>query len=105
MLVAIPILLFPCKMPGQEELQREKAEQKTELAIPNMEATSERLEMTLEDFPCHLLLLLKNPTFVALTMAAAAESGLMAGMAVFLPKFIENQFSLQSSMAALLVGQ
>ncbi|CAG0923024.1 unnamed protein product [Notodromas monacha] len=103
--VAIPILMFPRKLPGADRLRKEKmAAGRTEFVVDSMENTADRLETKITDFPCHLLVLLRNPTFVALTMAAACESGLMAGLAVFLPKFIENQFSLQASMAALLVG-
>ena len=48
--------------------------------------------------------LIANPTFFFLNLAGASEGLLIAGFAAFLPKLIENQFSVNASWAALLMG-
>jgi organic anion transporter 4A len=48
--------------------------------------------------------LMANPTFFFLNLAGASEGLLIAGFAAFLPKLIENQFSVNASWAALLMG-
>lgn len=40
-----------------------------------------------------------------LNLAGASDGFLIAGFASFLPKLIENQFSVTASSAALLIGQ
>jgi len=40
-----------------------------------------------------------------LNLAGASEGLLIAGFAAFLPKLIENQFSVSASSAALLMGE
>ena len=49
--------------------------------------------------------LIANPTFFFLNLAGASEGLLIAGFAAFLPKLIENQFSVNASWAALLMGK
>lgn len=51
-----------------------------------------------------LLSLLKNPTFVFLNLAGASEGMIIAGFAAFLPKQIENQFSISPVWSALVMG-
>lgn len=48
--------------------------------------------------------LMKNPTFFFLNLAGASEGLLLSGFAAFLPKLIENQFSVTASWAAMLMG-
>lgn len=48
--------------------------------------------------------LLKNPTFFFLNLAGASEGLIIAGFAAFLPKQIENQFSVTAVWSALLMG-
>lgn len=50
-------------------------------------------------------LLLKNPAFILLCLAGAAEATLITGMSTFGPKFLESQFSLSASDAATLFGE
>lgn len=48
--------------------------------------------------------LLQNPTLFFLNLAGASEGLIIAGFAAFLPKQIENQFSVTAISAALLMG-
>lgn len=48
--------------------------------------------------------LLQNPTLFFLNFAGASEGLIIAGFAAFLPKQIENQFSVTAISAALIMG-
>lgn len=48
--------------------------------------------------------LLQNPTLFFLNLAGASEGLIIAGFAAFLPKQIENQFSVTAISAALIMG-
>lgn len=54
--------------------------------------------------PKALLALLKNPTLFFLNLAGASEGLIIAGFAAFLPKLIENQFSVTAIRSALIMG-
>lgn len=58
----------------------------------------------MKDLPKALWALLKNPTFFFLNLAGASEGLTIAGFAAFLPKQIENQFSVTAVWAALIMG-
>lgn len=58
----------------------------------------------IKDIPNALLTLLKNPTFFFLNLAGASEGLVIAGFSAFLPKLIENQFSVTAVWAASLMG-
>lgn len=51
-----------------------------------------------------LWLLLRNPTFFFLNLGAASEGLVVAGFAAFMPKLIENQFSVTAMWSAMLMG-
>lgn len=102
--IAIPILAFPAVLPGSEELAKERVseahEKKTQAATNEPgEAFSK-----IRELPRALAELLGNPAFFMLNLAGASEGLLIAGFAAFLPKLIENQFSVSASSAALLMG-
>lgn len=59
----------------------------------------------LKDLPRAARVLICNPTFVALSVAGATEGVLLTGFATFMPKFLENQFNMTASRAALIVGK
>lgn len=59
----------------------------------------------LHELPHAAAALLKNPTFLFLNLAGASEGMLISGFAAFLPKLIENQFAVNASDAALLLGK
>lgn len=48
--------------------------------------------------------LFQNPTFLMVTLSAIAESINVAGIATFLPKFIQNHFHQTPSWASMLAG-
>ena len=86
---------------GSEDLAKEKVSEAHEKSSSggNGEAFSKIREM-----PRALTELLGNPAFFMLNLAGASEGLLIAGFAAFLPKLIENQFSVSASLAAVLMG-
>ncbi|XP_043496047.1 solute carrier organic anion transporter family member 4A1 [Polistes fuscatus] len=103
--IAIPLLAFPAALPGSEELAKERVSEahakpnKSSAREPGGEAFSK-----IRELPRAMTELLTNPAFFMLNLAGASEGLLIAGFAAFLPKLIENQFSVSASSAALLMG-
>ncbi|XP_053675712.1 solute carrier organic anion transporter family member 4A1 [Anopheles nili] len=101
LLLAIPILAYPSALPGSEKLQ------KVSEAHRGDDGDGERRQETftkIKQIPRALLALLRNPTFFFLNLAGASEGLVISGFAVFLPKLIENQFSVTAVWSALLMG-
>lgn len=99
--IAIPILAFPPLVPGAKELQKQKESE----AHGEDDTTTSVAFTKIREIPQALKALLVNPTFFFLNMAGASEGLLVAGFAAFLPKVIENQFSLTATWAALIMGR
>ncbi|KAG8522805.1 Solute carrier organic anion transporter family member 2B1 [Galemys pyrenaicus] len=55
-------------------------------------------------FPSVLLRTLRHPIFLLVVLSQVCMSSMVAGMATFLPKFLERQFSITASYANLLIG-
>lgn len=55
-------------------------------------------------FPRVLLRTLRHPIFLLVVLSQVCMSSMVAGMATFLPKFLERQFSITASYANLLIG-
>ncbi|XP_064621042.1 solute carrier organic anion transporter family member 4C1-like [Lineus longissimus] len=60
--------------------------------------------ITLKHLPKNTLLLLRNSTFMLLVVALTCQAMLINGMGAFLPKFIQNQYNVEPSWAAMLTG-
>ncbi|XP_037960729.1 solute carrier organic anion transporter family member 4A1 [Teleopsis dalmanni] len=100
-LIAVPIFGYPKSLPGAEKLQSEKV---SEAYNADDVLKKEQKFTKFKQLPVALLSLLRNPTFVFLNLAGASEGLLIAGFAAFLPKQIENQFSISPVWAALIMG-
>ncbi len=48
--------------------------------------------------------MVRNPVFVFCTLGGVTEGIVTAGFATFLPKFVQNQFTLTPGSAALITG-
>ncbi|XP_069327099.1 solute carrier organic anion transporter family member 2B1 [Eulemur rufifrons] len=55
-------------------------------------------------FPRVLLRTLRHPIFLLVVLAQVCMSSMVAGLAIFLPKFLERQFSVTASYANQLIG-
>ncbi|XP_053695450.1 solute carrier organic anion transporter family member 4A1 [Sabethes cyaneus] len=98
LLLAIPILAYPRTLPGSEKLEKVSEAHKGD-ADQNKQTFTK-----IREIPKALVALLKNPTFFFLNLAGASEGLVISGFAVFLPKLIENQFSVTAVWSALLMG-
>lgn len=101
LLLSIPIMAFPPSLPGADELRLEKVSEAHDGAGTG--GGAEKFSKVRE-MPKALCSLLKNPTFFFLNLAGASEGLIIAGFAAFLPKQIENQFSVTAVWSALLMG-
>lgn len=68
-------------------------------------ATKSTAFSALHELPRAAAALFRNPTFMFLNLAGATEGMLISGFAAFLPKLIENQFAVNASQAAMLLGK
>lgn len=98
LLVAIPLIAYPKSLPGSEKLHKiseaHKGDQQKSQAFTK-----------LSEIPKAFMSLVRNPTFLFLNLAGASEGLIISGFAVFLPKQIENQYSVTAVSAALLMGK
>lgn len=97
LLIAIPLIAFPKSLPGSEKLQKVSE-------AHNGDNQKSQAFTKLNEIPKALLTLTKNPTFLFLNLAGASEGLIISGFAVFLPKQMENQYSVTAVWAALLMG-
>nr|XP_053651830.1 solute carrier organic anion transporter family member 4A1-like [Cherax quadricarinatus] len=101
-LISWPIMAFPSHLPGAKAIKAERVSEAYATGSSSTPAASGFGR--LKDLPGAVRVLACNPTFVALSLAGATEGILLTGFATFMPKFIENQFSIPASYAALIVG-
>lgn len=98
--------LYPSRLRGYREVDIIRKEEivKTSFGIPFEFESTSSYSALIKDIPRQLLLLLKNPTFIFISLSIAAGEFIVDGIANFLPKYIETQFSVTSSTASYLVG-
>jgi solute carrier organic anion transporter family, member 4A len=96
--VAIPLIAYPKTLPGSEKLQKISE-------AHNGDKQKSQAFTKLSEIPKAFMSLGKNPTFLFLNLAGASEGLIISGFAVFLPKQIENQYSVTAVWAALLMGE
>ncbi|EDV59102.2 solute carrier organic anion transporter family member 4A1 [Drosophila erecta] len=99
LLVALPIFGYPKLLPGAEKLQLERVSE-AHATISEADDSNK----VVRGLPRAVLSLLANPTFFFLNLAGATEGLVIAGFAAFLPKQIENQFSISPMYSALVMG-
>ncbi|KAM4808250.1 solute carrier organic anion transporter family member 4C1 [Rhinophrynus dorsalis] len=102
-LLIAPFSCFPKHLPGTAKIQCERISQAHNNGSESI-VEDKNLGKSFKDFPLALLLMLKNPVLITLTLASCFDAFITTGFATFLPKFIENQFSLTSSFSAILGG-
>ncbi|XP_071489383.1 solute carrier organic anion transporter family member 4A1-like [Diadema antillarum] len=99
--LALPFLMFPRAMPEAKELAKKRISQ----AQKGSEfAARAGFGNTLRDFPKAALNLLRNLPFMCVNGAAVTEWFIISSLATFGPKFMETQFNISASTAALRTG-
>lgn len=84
---------------GTDSAERGAREQKFPLF-----AHSDPIPVRPTVFPGVLLRTLRHPIFLLVVLSQVCLSSMAAGMATFLPKFLERQFSVTASYANVLIG-
>ncbi|KAG9468747.1 hypothetical protein GDO78_022032, partial [Eleutherodactylus coqui] len=106
-LSAIPYFFFPREMPREQVTDESAEEGKPGLmdAFKNPD-TSDPVSMAkfIRVFPKVLLRTLKNPIYILVVLAQANLSVMICGLATFMAKFLERQFSITASLANLMIG-
>uniref|UniRef100_UPI00398F838B solute carrier organic anion transporter family member 2B1-like isoform X1 n=3 Tax=Pristiophorus japonicus TaxID=55135 RepID=UPI00398F838B len=104
LLFSIPYFFFPREMPkedsdGNSEKNLKELKSRQEDVTQNL-----TLFQFIRSFPRILLRTLRSSIYLLVVLAQVCMSALMSGLAVFIGKFLEQQFSVTASFANLLIG-
>uniref|UniRef100_A0A8C8H8S3 Solute carrier organic anion transporter family member n=1 Tax=Oncorhynchus tshawytscha TaxID=74940 RepID=A0A8C8H8S3_ONCTS len=104
-LTSLPYLFFPQQMPKEEAAGNAKEpraeEEKKPLPDPVQELT---LKQFLKSFPRIALRTLQNPIYLLVVLAQVHLAAMIAGLATFMAKFIERQFTQTASFSNMMIG-
>ncbi|XP_053619039.1 solute carrier organic anion transporter family member 5A1 isoform X2 [Plodia interpunctella] len=110
-LVAIPFFSFPKVLVREKEKIRlvEKAAAANGSGSAKPQKPQSDIRDTgygkdIKDIPVSMWRLLKNPVYVVTCLGACMELMIVSGFVVFLPKYLETQFSLGKSQASVFTG-
>ncbi|EOA95630.1 Solute carrier organic anion transporter family member 2B1, partial [Anas platyrhynchos] len=115
---AVPYFFFPREMPKEvgEVLRvalvafgKESGSKKSEDLLSQLRSKSEQVQNLslakfIKHFPVVLLRNLRHPVFLLVVLAQVNLSAMVAGLATFMGKFLERQFSLTASFANMIIG-
>uniref|UniRef100_H2YZA9 Solute carrier organic anion transporter family member n=1 Tax=Ciona savignyi TaxID=51511 RepID=H2YZA9_CIOSA len=116
-LLVIPFFLFPKEIPGfktnfyvvnsfkpgSDKLRRRVSE--VHRSVFAMEIDQDAgIKEKLRNFHTALFTLLRNPTFILLTLGGCSQLLVINGVSAFIAKVIENEFNVTASRSALLAG-
>ncbi|XP_023254841.1 solute carrier organic anion transporter family member 2B1 [Seriola lalandi dorsalis] len=102
-LTALPYLFFPRDMPkedGADDVES-RPDSKQQQTDPPQELS---LLQFLKSFPRIALRTLQSPIYLLVVLAQVNLAALLAGLATFMAKFIERQFSQTVSFATMMIG-
>ncbi|XP_076095972.1 solute carrier organic anion transporter family member 4A1-like isoform X1 [Mytilus galloprovincialis] len=102
-LVAFPILGYPRRLPGYEELQNQRKSEAYDNDAEEIIAQAS-FGKNLKDFPRSFQLLIKNPTYVFLCLGSVCETLLIGGTATFVSKIIQEFFNVDLATAGTIIG-
>ncbi|KAF7663111.1 hypothetical protein LDENG_00218260 [Lucifuga dentata] len=98
-LTSIPYFFFPRRMPSESIVLKTETDMNEDLKKPEVSLLD-----FLKMFPRMFVHLLLSPLFLLLVLAQCCFSSVMAGLATFLNKFLERQYSASAAYSSLLVG-
>lgn len=106
---AIPYFFFPKEMPKEVVKGSESEVKKSKDLLNELKSKSEimrSLSLTsfIKIFPKVLLRNLRHPVYLLVVLAQVNLSAMVAGLATFMGKFLERQFSLTASFANMIIG-
>lgn len=102
-LTALPYLFFPRNMPKEDGA--DDVESRPDV---NKQQTNPLQELTLlqflKSFPRIALRTLRSPIYLLVVLAQVNLAALLSGLATFMAKFIEKQFSQTVSFSTMMIG-
>ncbi|XP_039912221.1 solute carrier organic anion transporter family member 2B1 isoform X2 [Hirundo rustica] len=108
-LSALPYFFFPREMPKEVVRGKHRDSKKREDILRQLRPRSEHMESLsltefIRRFPVVLLRNLRHPVYLLVVLAQVNLSAMVAGLATFMGKFLERQFSLTASLANMIIG-
>lgn len=123
-IVAIPFFLFPKVLTHEKKklkkfdqmskpvasnnsnsLPRQQSQEKSQ---PQKPTSKKNLDTgygkDIKDIPLSMWRLVSNPVYIVTCLGACMELMIVSGFIVFLPKYLETQFSLGKSQASVFTG-
>ncbi|XP_044077177.1 solute carrier organic anion transporter family member 2B1 [Siniperca chuatsi] len=102
-LTALPYLFFPRNMPKEDDADdvESRPDTKQQQIDPLQEVS---LLQFLKSFPRIALRTLQSPIYLLVVLAQVNLAALLAGLATFMAKFIERQFSQTVSLSTMMIG-
>ncbi|GLD67873.1 solute carrier organic anion transporter family member 2B1 [Lates japonicus] len=104
-LTALPYLFFPRNMPkedGSDDVESRPDCKQQQQQQTNTQELS--LLQFLKSFPRTALRTLRSPIYLLVVLAQVNLAALLAGLATFMAKFIERQFSQTVSFSTMMIG-
>ncbi|CAL1572570.1 unnamed protein product [Knipowitschia caucasica] len=98
LLTALPLLFFP------RELPPETGSEKSGDDVKQDKKNSQTLGIFLRSFPRTALRTLRSPVYMCVVLAQVNLAALLCGLATFMPKFMERQFSQSTSTSNMMIG-
>ncbi|CAJ1063698.1 solute carrier organic anion transporter family member 2B1 [Xyrichtys novacula] len=102
-LTALPYLFFPRKMPKEDNADDDEPKLDCKQQQKNMPQELTLLQF-LKSFPHIALRTLRSPIYLLVVLAQVNLAALLAGLATFMAKFIERQFSQTVSFSIMMIG-
>ncbi|KAK9519878.1 hypothetical protein VZT92_022580 [Zoarces viviparus] len=99
LLTSIPYFFFPRRMPSDDNVIGSETDMSDDFKKPDVSLLD-----FLKMFPRMFVHLLLSPLFLMLVLAQCCFSSVIAGLATFLNKFLERQYSASAADSSLLVG-
>lgn len=104
-LTTLPYLFFPRNMPkedGADDVESIPDSKQQEQQTDTLQELS--LLKFLKKFPETALRMLRNPMYLLVVLALVNLAALLSGLATFMAKFIEKQFSQPVSFSTMMIG-
>lgn len=101
-LTALPYLFFPRVMPKEDGA--DEVESTPDCKQPPDPLQELSLLQFLKSFPRIALRTLRSPIYLLVVLAQVNLAALLAGLATFMAKFIERQFSQTVSLSTMMIG-
>ena len=105
-ILSLQFFLYPRRLEGSEEYDRLRKEQQPiqNQGISFQDDHDIPVFTLIKEYPFYVFRILKNLTFVFVTMGITVGAFVIAGVVSFLPKYLEIQFSVTPSIASYLIG-